>query len=228
MSWEGTSIERSNLLATGFALLFLANGRAPLLINKLRHSPAVDWKNDRDDIRNLVGIVSREWKSLLTWQLIDSKTATVADLLQAPILFISGHKAPEFTPSERANLRGYLERGGVILADACCGSADFDAGFRNLLRESFAGEEYELRPLPGDHAIWRAKHQLAPGSYPLLGIHRGGKLVLVYSPKDLSCYWNQANRDPSNPAVITAVRVGQNVVDYVTGCKLPPNKLSGP
>src|SRR5262249_22735699 len=35
-SWEGAFLE-SKLLATSFALLFLANGRAPLLINKLRH-----------------------------------------------------------------------------------------------------------------------------------------------------------------------------------------------
>jgi hypothetical protein len=227
-SWEGASYEKNKLLATALALLFLANGRAPVLIQKLRHLPAADWNNDRDDIRNLVGIVSREWKSLLTWQIVDSRTATVSDLLRAPILFISGHKAPEFTPAETMNLRRYLAQGGVILADACCGSADFEVGFRNLLETLLAGEEHDLRPLADDHPIWRVNHHLAPGSYPLRGIHRGGKLVLVYSPKDLSCYWNQANRDPSHPAVITAVQVGQNVVDHVTGRTRPRDKLSGP
>ena len=31
---------------------------------------------------------------------------------------------------------------------------------------------------------------------------------------------------PANPAVIKAIRVGQNVIDYATGRKLPPDKLS--
>ena len=34
----------------------------------------------------MVNIVSRARGSLLTWQLVDSKTATVSDLLRAPIL----------------------------------------------------------------------------------------------------------------------------------------------
>jgi hypothetical protein len=50
----------------------------------------------------------------------------------------------------------------------------------------------------------------------------------VYSPSDLSCYWNQSERSPANPAVIKAIRVGQNVIEYATGHKLPPDKLSDP
>ena len=42
------------MVATSFALLFLAKGRAPVLINKLRHSPDQDWNNDPDDVRNIV------------------------------------------------------------------------------------------------------------------------------------------------------------------------------
>ena len=81
-SWEGALIERDRVLATSFALLFLAKGRAPVLINKLRHLPADDWDNDPDDVRNIVNMVSRDWNHLLTWQTVDSQTATVADLLR--------------------------------------------------------------------------------------------------------------------------------------------------
>ena len=101
--WKGSLFEQDSLVATSFALLFLAKGRAPVLINKLRHGPRGDWNNDTDDIRNLVGLVSRDWKNLLTWQVVDPNVASVEDLLQAPIVFFNGHEAPEFTPEGKKN-----------------------------------------------------------------------------------------------------------------------------
>jgi RNA polymerase sigma factor (sigma-70 family) len=224
--FQGALVESDKVLATSFALLFLCKGRAPVLINKLRHGPTGDWDNDHDDVRNLVGIVSRDWKHLLTWQTVDPKKATVADLLRAPILFINGHKAPELAPAERQLLRAYVDGGGVILGEACCGSADFDRGFGSLMAEMFPGKEEGLRRLPDDHPIWRSRHRLTPAMHPMFGIPRGFRTAVIYSPKDLSCYWNQAERGRADPAVIEAIRVGQNVIDYVTGRELPPDKLS--
>ncbi len=79
-SWQGKLVESQQVLATSFALLFLGKGRAPVLINKLRHLPADDWDNDPDDVRNLVGVVSRDWNSLVTWQVVDVQMATVREL----------------------------------------------------------------------------------------------------------------------------------------------------
>src|SRR5262249_11426242 len=67
--WRGGGQE-TDVVATSFALLFLAKGRAPVLINKLVHRPEMDWNNDPDDVRNIVSIVSTDWKNLLTWQVI--------------------------------------------------------------------------------------------------------------------------------------------------------------
>ena len=193
-SWHGQLIENDPVLATSFALLFLAKGRAPVLINKLRHGPVSDWDNDPDDVRNMVNIVSREWKSLLTWQVVDPAVASVPELLQAPIVFFNGHKAPEFSARARANIREFVEQGGFIFADACCGSGEFDAGFKQLMKEIFPEEAYKLRQLSEDHPIWRSKHVLSPERYPLWGIEHGCRTVVIYSPVDLSCYWNQSER----------------------------------
>jgi len=225
-SWQGELVEKDQVLATSFALLFLAKGRAPVLINKLRHGPNNDWNSDPDDVANLVGIVSRDWKSVLSWQTVDSTSATVADLGRAPILFVSGHKAPEFSPELRANLRAYVDGGGTIVGDACCGSAEFDQGFRKLMAEIFPAKEDALQPLPGDHAIWRARFFLVPEPKPLWGIRRPARTVVIYSSKDLSCFWNQSERNLGNPAVIAAIKVGQNIIDYITRREMPPDKLS--
>ena len=221
--WRG--VTEQPVVATSFALLFLAKGRAPVLVNKLRHGPRGDWNHDPDDVRNLVAVVSRDWKNLLTWQIVDPAFASVADLLQAPIVFLNGHKIPELNGLAKQNLRDYVEQGGFLLADACCSSPEFDTGFKQLVKELFPEEEYKLRPLSDDHPVWRAKHLLTPGAYPLWGIEHGCRTVVIYSPKDLSCYWNQAERSPTNTAVILATRVGQNIVDYATGRELPADKL---
>ena len=77
-----------------------------------------------------------------------------------------------------------------------------------------------------DHPVWRAHHLLAPDIHPLWGIEHGCRTVVIYSPKDLSCYWNQSERSPANPAVVKAIKVGQNVIDYATGREMPADKLT--
>ncbi len=226
-SWRGQNyVEGDPLIATSFALLFLAKGRSPVLINKLRHGPGNDWSNDPDDIRNLVSVVSTDWKHLLTWQVVDPNFATVEDLLQAPILYFNGHEAPVFTNRGKENLREYVEQGGFIFAEACCGKANFDTGFKALMKELFPEPEYDLHPLADDHAIWRARHPLTPDVHPLWGIEHGCRTVVIYSPGDLSCYWNLMESNPGNAMVVKAQRVGQNVVDYATGRELPADKLT--
>ena len=159
--WRGATQE-NELIATSFALLFLSKGRSPVLVNKLRHQPFNDWNHDIDDVRNIVGVVSRDWKSLLTWQVVDPHQSTVKDLLQAPIVFFNGHRAPEFTALAKQNIREYVEQSGFIFADACCGDKDFDRGFRILMKEIFPEEEFQLKPLSPDHPVWRANHMLSP------------------------------------------------------------------
>jgi Domain of unknown function (DUF4159) len=226
--WRGQGTESDPFVTTSFSLLFLAKGRSPVLVNKLRHGPGADWNNDHDDITNLVGVVSRDWKHLLTWQVVDPNVATVEDMLQAPIGFLNGHEAPVFSAEGKARLRDYVEQGGVIFAEACCGRREFDHGFRALMREIFPEPELELHPLPEDHAVWRSKYNLLDTArvHPLWGIEHGCRTVVIYSPDDLSCYWNQLENAPGNPRVRAATALGQNVIDYATGRELPADKLA--
>ena len=211
----GEATEQNPLVSTSFALLFLAKGRSPVLVNKLRHGPGDDWDNDRDDVRNLVTAVSRDWGHLLTWQVVDPSTAGVEDLLQAPVLFFNGHDVPGFSAEAKRNLREYVEQGGFIFAEACCGRKEFDQGFRELMAELFP--EHELHPLSDDHPVWRVRFELNPNIHPLWGIELGCRTAVIYSPQDLSCAWNQMDLQPGHVAVEKARRVGQNVIDYATG-----------
>lgn len=227
--WLGIGLyEDRPVVPTCFALLFLSKGKAGILINKLKHGPGNDWQQDPDDVRNLVSAVAKDWNALLTWQVIDADQAEVEDLMMAQILFINGHQAPELTDRAKKRLREFIEQGGFVLAEACCSEPAFDQGFRALLKEILPERELELRPLPPEHAVWRARYELKPDSHPLFGIQQGCRTALIYTPKDLSCFWNNAETQPDNTYVIKAMRLGQNIVDYATGRELPPDKLDPP
>lgn len=225
-SWDGGPGESNPLLTTSFAVLFLAKGRAPVLINKLRHGEGDNWDSHREGVRHVVDAVSRDWQFLMTHQAVNPDFAKVEDLLQAPICFLNYHEPIGLGDEGKRALKSYIEQGGFIFAEACCSKPEHDAGFRSLVAELFPKEQgYELKPLAEEHPVWRARFILDPGVHPLWGIELGCRTVLIYSPQDLSGYWSHIYNQPDNAAVIKARRVGQNVIDYATGREPPEPKL---
>ncbi|MBM4017194.1 MAG: DUF4159 domain-containing protein [Planctomycetes bacterium] len=117
------------------------------------------------------------------------------------VLYMTGHRAPHFTDQEKANLREYLDRGGVLWAEACCGRAAFDRAFRELAGGLFA--DARLEELPADHPIYKGKvgTPIQDVAYTaavqaespalrrpvLLGLSRGGHLAVIYSPYGMAC-----------------------------------------
>jgi len=223
--WQGEGAEQAQV-ATSFALLFLSKGRSPVLINKLAHLPVTDWNNDPDDVRMLTDETGKDWKQLLTWQIINPHFATALDMQQAPIAFLNGHEAPEFDEAGVKVMRAYLDHGGFLLADACCGDKRFDEGFRKLIKKMLPEEEYALKLLTSEHPVYRSRYIVDPRRYPLWGVEQGCRTIVIYSEKDLSCYWNQRERDARNTAVTQALLMGRNIVDYATGRERLPDKLA--
>ncbi|MEK7483619.1 MAG: DUF4159 domain-containing protein [Planctomycetota bacterium] len=58
-------------------------------------------------------------------------------LFQYPFLYLTGHQLGAFTEGEIIDLRSYLERGGVLVAESCCGSVPFTQQFFNLMKQVF-------------------------------------------------------------------------------------------
>ena len=112
--WQGGKSENSAQITTAMALLFLSKGRRPVLIAKLKHGEDENWNNHRNDVANLTARTEEKWEMDLTWQIFDLKNAEVDDLLQAPVLFLSGNRAPELEGQE-TKIREYLDRGGFLV-----------------------------------------------------------------------------------------------------------------
>lgn len=223
--WKGVGhAEDNEHIATSLSLLFLSKGRRPVLVAKLKHEPLDDWNHHRGDLANLTTFVESRWQRELTWQVIDSKNAQAEDLLQSPVLFISGQLEPEFSDEQVKRLRSYVDRGGFLFAESCCGGNDFDRGFRALMEKMFPEPEYKLHLLPPEHPAYSAEERVDPAHIkPLYGIDVGCRTSVIYSPENLSCYWEIARpgRDLKLPDAVqgqvdAARSVGINVLAYAT------------
>jgi hypothetical protein len=232
---EGRQFDHWPVVATSFSLLFLSKGRTPVLMTKLAYNRGDDWNNKRSDCKNLVAFVSKElFKGQpMAWQIFDSRTKPAeqedqvkelaAELLQSPVTYFNGHnRAP--TGKERDILREYLNNGGFVFAEACCGRPEFDADFRAMCKEMFPDNPLTL--LPDSHAVWLASGKFAvpPGEFPIWGIQQGCKTILMYSPKAISGYW-EGNATSIGRAA-TAFQLGANIIAYATGLEAPKPRLT--
>ncbi len=243
--WKGVGLAENNpLIATAFSLLFLSKGARPVVIARMIHSQpkgVIDdldrgkatWNRHRNALQNLTYSVGKRWKSNLTWQTVDIRAASVDDLLQTPVLFISGSDKLELTETQRKLLREYVDQGGFIFAEACCEGDGFDRDFRQLMKDIFP--ESPMRLLPYDHPVWLAERKVAPEHLrPLWGVEACCRTSVVYCPTSLSCYWElePGGRDLGYAAkptkeIDSVVAIGQNVLAYATNRRLKP-KLREP
>ncbi len=225
--WKGTwYAEREPRISTAMALLFLSKGRRPVVMAKVKYGEGDAWNQHRRDAAHLTEYAEDAWGLGLTWQVMDPAKASVEDLLQAPVLYISGSQAPSLQPHAQ-KLRDYVDRGGFICAEACCtDSSRFDSAFRQLMSAVFPESEYKLQPIPPGHPVWRMQDMVRPDSpYAghLYGVEYGCRTCVVYCDQDLSCYWELArpgqwNHYPADVVqhIADALAIGVNILTYAT------------
>jgi len=217
-SWLGGGIAESNpAIATSMGLLFLSKGRRPVLISKLQR-PGEDWNQAPENLANLTQYVERKWKMPLTWQVIDLEKAAADDYAQTPVLFLSGNDTFELTQQQRDTLRRYIERGGFLFVDGCCGDNGFDRSIRRELAAIFPEPEYGLHRLEASHPIWSIDEQVDRSHLDqdgrwLWGINFACKTSVVYCPGNLSCYWELAGPTGTGEAVAEQGEAVQSEID---------------
>ena len=77
-------------------------------------------------------------------------------LFDYAVVFMHGRNAFRLTNAERQALREYVERGGVLFADAICGSEPFAESFRNEMGIIFKNNP--LMSIPANDPIWTTKY----------------------------------------------------------------------
>lgn len=210
----------NNLTDTSFAVLFLAKGRRPVLIQKLRRDNATDWNADPHDCANLVAFIGNDLGEPVSWQLVDVD-APLARWLEAPILYVTGHNFGRFTDVQERKIRDYVQGGGLLFVEACCSREAMRDGFENLAKRLF--REQPLVELDASHPVWTSLHKLKPGAWPLFGVDVGCRTSVIFSPRDLSCLWEQADVPELSEA---ALKLGANIAAYATGREPLRDKLT--
>lgn len=197
--------------STALSTLFMIYGGAPIAINKLQYGDSQDWNLNPRDIANLSKHLWNAYERPINWMSVPI-SAQVAEF-EAPILFISGSKAANFTDAEVEKLRNYILRGGTIFAEPSDHQEAFTRSMETLARRLFpeqSNPDFMLESLPANHGIFTVLKQSWPTLPKLRGVSDGSRTVFILSDEYLSADW-QANRSASD-----AYKLATNLLFYAT------------
>ncbi len=187
-----------------------------------------DWDPDPAGPANLLRYVSEHTTLGVRFrrEAVDlRKTETVAH----PILYMTGHDDFIFSETEVTRLREYLRRGGVLVADACCGRKSFDLAFRREIARVLRDSKLEVLAI--DHDLFRAAGdritsvRYTPAvrstdpelSAPVIeAVTLKGAVAVIYSRFDLGCGW-EGEECPFCRGIARrdALRLGTSILVYV-------------
>jgi hypothetical protein len=134
-------------------------------------------------------------------------TADSPELLAFPFLFMTGHKLVRFTSGERAQLKRFVEQGGLLFADDCNHDVNglFAKTFEDEMRRIFP-DAATLGKLPPKHPLYSCFFDFPDGPPTtshelngwgddivhdyLRGVEHRGRVGVLYSNKDYGCEWD--------------------------------------
>ena len=202
-----------------------------LVLPKLSHNGGAD------DAPNAWAKILKELSSADGLEVKTEKKMIPADeksLADHPFVFVHGRGRISFTEEERAAIRSYLEVGGFIFADSICASKEFADTFRAEMALILGPNVF--RPIPEDHEVWTNEIYGTPltslklrikkpaGGFekpasinapPMEGVSFDGRLVVLFSPYDLSCAMeNKSVSDCSGYTRQDATKIARRIVLY--------------
>lgn len=196
-SW-GAQGPGTDLTNSCFAILFLARGRAPIMMNKVHYElvdkagkPAevTDWNERPRDAANLAKWTGEQIESGLNWQLVNLKVAA-EDLRDAPILYLSGDQELHLSDADEQKLKTFVTEGGMIVGNADFNSKPFGESFEALGTRLFG---YAFRPLEPNSPIWNEQAHLRAGRLKVAALSNGiRELMLLLDGADLGKVWQSA------------------------------------
>jgi hypothetical protein len=194
------------LAQTSMAALFLASGREPLVFNKLHYEGK--WNARPRDMANLTMYINDVFESRYRWQVVDMEAPT-AQWHDAPILYISGAGAVDFSQEQVDKLRTFVQQGGAILSESAGNNGDFTLDVKKLYQRMFPA--LNLVRLEDTHPVYSAQFTCKdkPG---LMGLYNGVRMLAIHCPRELSLDLQMGPSHASTPTFELAA----NIFFYLT------------
>ncbi|MBL8816225.1 MAG: DUF4159 domain-containing protein [Planctomyces sp.] len=207
--------------------------RGLLQIGKLRHNGG--WDTAPRALGNLLTALN-ETVGVAASTRSYAIPVTLDELSRFPIVYMHGRNRFALQKAQVDALRDYLNRGGVLFADACCGSTSFDRDFRVLVKQIYPDQE--LTEIPAEHEIFSerighaipqaTRRRVTTGAQssslkvvketgkPLLeGVEVDGRMAIIYSRFDISCALeHQASLACDGYLEEDAAKIAVNVILY--------------
>ena len=193
--------------------------RAALHLGLLRHQG--DWNPDPNSLYQLIRLAALKTSIPLAYELrpVDAR---VDQLVETPVLIMTGMDAPELDAQAVDALRRHLAAGGFLFINNTSGYAKFDREIRALVGQILP--EQELAAVPADHPIFHALYDIdevrnagtgQSRAADLEAVFVGDRAMVVYSPTD-TLGMLKGVHDPYANAYDTgsARRVALNVLCY--------------
>ncbi len=149
-------------------------------------------------------------------------------IFSAPFLYLTGHEYFTVSKSEATQLKKYLDNGGFLFAEACCGRKGFDMAFRLLMSELYPSNP--LVSLSPSAQVFRSpndvqqagitpmlQQDLGRGSIPprLEGIDFNGHYGVIYSQFGMAGGWEMSQSPYARGYDdVSSLRLGQNILMY--------------
>lgn len=195
--WEDPNQQMSPLVATGFALLYLGNSRAPIAVSKVRFDG--EWNNRPHDLWNFVDYASDQYEVESSWQIVEPDQPTY-QLIESPVLFMATDEHFMLSEAQIEGLRNYIHAGGLLVLNPDQADAGAARGFNELTTALFP--DLEMQDVPDDHAFYRIHETLRP-SVRMRMMHNGVRPLVVQFVRDIGegLQTNQIGRSGSFTAL---------------------------
>ena len=175
---------------TAYALLILDRGLNPVFMNKLQYTRNFygQWNARQRDVANVTSWISTSTETPLNWQVVNFNSP-VSNWLHSPILIITGHDNPKFSTSQIAELRAYINAGGMVFCSSDGSSFSFRRAMLKYGREVM-NNKYEFHRVTAKSMLLTMQpwyHMY----FSMLAISNGVRDVWVISPEDMGAVWER-------------------------------------
>jgi hypothetical protein len=205
---------RDAVIETAFHLLFLARGRNPVMMNKLRYTGS--WDAHPRDLAGLTKYASNAMERPVNWQVV-SLSQPWSTWLDAPILYISGSEPIALRESDYDKIRQYVRNGGLLFTHADGGSEAFNAFAADLAKKLFPA--YEMSDIAPDDDLFNLQFVI-PQALKMRAVTNGSRRLMIHCSQDVAQQWEHRTRRRAAGEAAPedqALQLGVNLFVYATG-----------